>query len=213
MEEFRPPQKIVVKLFIAWIPILIPQFAVWTLLVALVPQVFGLKPPVVADFAGGVLATVVSSFYLYGKMKKGALSTVVRVSPAGIEMTDNLGFLNRVSWPDMVKVGRVTAMQSQGSVKGGGGKTFTASAMKDMGVIGWGVRRVPENLRLPETMRTALARMPYDPATGKHYISIPLSVIEADWVDGRIAQLIQHYRPDMSWDMHAEEFGSKSVKL
>jgi hypothetical protein len=209
VEEFRPPQKLVIKLFIAWIPILIPQFAVWTLLVALVPQFFGVKPPVVADFGGGVAATIASMSILYPKMKKGALSTVVRISPAGIEMTDDLGFLNRISWPDMVKVGRVTAMASQGTVKGGGGKTFTQTAIKDMGVIGWGVRRVPE--KIPATMRAQLAQLPYDPASGKHYISIPLSVIEADWVNGRMAQLVQHYRPDLSWDMHAEEFGTKKV--
>jgi hypothetical protein len=209
VEAFRPPKQVALRLYAGWIPILIPQFAVWTLLAALVPQFVGVHPPVAVDFAAGALSLVVSAIVLGKKFKKGAMSTVLLVSPVGIETVDNLGFLNRLAWPDMVKVGRVVAIAQGKTIKGGGDKTFAQKELKDMGVIGWGVRKVPA-IKLPEQMRQSLANLPYDPATAKHYISIPLSVIEKDWVDGRIAQLIQYYRPDLSWDMHDEMNAIKS---
>jgi hypothetical protein len=122
---------------------------------------------------------------------------------------DDLGFDNRIGWPDLTKVGRVVAIAQGREIKGGGQKTFARKELKDMGLIGWGVRRVPD-IKLPQEMRVSLSKLPYDPVSGKHYISIPLSVIEKDWVDGRIAQLIQHYRPDLSWDMHDEMSAVKS---
>jgi hypothetical protein len=209
VEAFRPPKQVAIRLYMGWIPILIPQFAVWTLLAALVPQFVGVHPPVAVDFGVGALSFVASAVFLWTKFKKGAMSTVLLVSPVGIETVDNLGFLNRLAWPDMVKVGRVVAIAQGKTIKGGGDKTFAQKELKDMGVIGWGVRKVPA-IKLPEQMRQSLAKLPYDPATAKHYISIPLSVIEKDWVDGRIAQLIQHYRPDLSWDMHDEMSAVKS---
>lgn len=209
VEAFRPPKQVAIRLYMGWIPILIPQFAVWTLLTALVPQFVGVHPPVPVDFGVGALSVVASAIFLWTKFKKGAMSTVLLVSPVGIETVDNLGFLNRLAWPDMVKVGRVVAIAQGKTIKGGGDKTFAQKELKDMGVIGWGVRKVPA-IKLPEQMRQSLAKLPYDPVTAKHYISIPLSVIEKDWVDGRIAQLIQQYRPDLSWDMHDEMNALKS---
>lgn len=209
VEAFRPPKQVAIRLYIGWIPILVPQFAVWTLLTALVPQFVGVHPPVVVDFGVGALSFVVSAVFLWTKFKKGALSTVLLVSPVGIETVDNLGFLNRIAWPDMAKVGQVIAIAEGKTIKGGGDKTFAQKQLKDMGVIGWGVRKVPA-IKLPEQMRVSLSKLPYDPVTAKHYISIPLSVIEKDWLDGRIAQLIQYYRPDLSWDMHDEMNAVKS---
>lgn len=209
VEAFRPPRQVALRLYAGWIPILVPQFAVWTLLTALVPQFAGVHPPIAVDFGVGALSAVASAVFLWGKFKKGAMSTVLLVSPAGIETSDDLGFVNRIAWPDMAKVGRVVAIAEGKTIKGGGDKTFTRKQLKDMGVIGWGVRVVPP-IKLPEQMRVSLSKLPYDPVTAKHYISIPLSVIEKDWVEGRIAQLIQHYRPDLSWDMHDEMTAVKS---
>lgn len=208
MEAFRPKATVSIRLLGRWAPVLFALFAVATLLAALLPQFAGVKPPVVADFAVGVLADVAAALTLWSKMKKGALSTVLLVSPVGIHTQDNLGFVNRIAWPDMAKVGRVTAIAGTTAIKAGNGKSYAANEVKDMAVIGWGVREVPSQFR--ERLRESMAALHWDADTGKHYISIPISVIEKDWVNGRIALLIRQYRPDLVWDVRAEE---ASVKL
>jgi hypothetical protein len=69
---------------------------------------------------------------LYSKARRGFLSTVLRMSPAGVEWWDGYGFHVRLRWDRIVLVGEVqTAMTKPGARVGvSGGVRLTVRALE-----------------------------------------------------------------------------------
>jgi hypothetical protein len=150
--------------------------------------------------AGGIVAAVVGTGalvgVLYGKFARMKQGTVVRFSEYGVELSDTMGFLIRLAWPDVTRIGEVDSRMGNPTAVGhGGGVHVGVGAMRSLGLIGWGQRVVPPNA--PAWMHQHLAVQPVNPRDGRPEVAIPLSGIDPDWVHGPMGQWVRTYRPDL----------------
>jgi hypothetical protein len=107
-----------------------------------------------------------------------------------------MGFRVTLNWQDMTHVGQVdTRMASPSAVGEQGGVQVAVGAMKNSGVIGWGMRALPQNA--PGWMRQNLAAQPKNPHDGRPLVAIPLGGIDPNWTQGAMGQWVRMYRPDL----------------
>jgi hypothetical protein len=150
----------------------------------------------VTGIAVAIGATAGLVAVLYGKFRRMRAGTVIRFSQYGVELSDQLGFRARLTWPDITRLGEVdTRMATPRSVGHGTGTRARVGSMKSLGLIGWGERITPR--RIPAWMRQSLATQPVNPADGRPEVSIPLGGIDPNWPNGPMGQWVHMYRPDL----------------
>jgi hypothetical protein len=155
---------------------------------------------VVAGLVGGVVAAVVGTgvlvAVLYGKFARMRQGTVVRFSEYGVELTDTMGFLIRLNWPDITRIGEVRSQMANPTTIGfRGSMRASAGSVRTHGIVGWGQRVIPPNA--PGWMRQNLAMAPVNPYDGRPEVAIPLSGIDPDWTRGAMGRWVHLYRPDL----------------
>ncbi len=155
---------------------------------------------ILTDGAWGLVIGVAGTSALLGvlvvKHRRMVAGTVVRFSPRGVEMADTYGFVLRLDWPDVQRVGVVESrMASPRTIGRPGGVRVRAGAMQSVGLVGWGEREVPA--RMPGWMRDHLARIPVDPDTGLQWLGIPLGAVDPLWERGPMGDWVRRHRPDL----------------
>lgn len=155
---------------------------------------------VFAGLIGGIIAAVIGTGalvgVLYAKFNRMKQGTVVRFSEYGVELSDTMGYLIRLNWPDITRIGEVRSQMANPTALGAeGGVRVGAGAVRTEGIIGWGYRVVPPNA--PAWMRQNLAMGPVNPYDGRPEVAIPLSGIDPNWVRSAMGQWIRMYRPDL----------------
>jgi hypothetical protein len=175
---------------------IVPMLVIfYTIMVALASLPFGGK--LLPGMAIGLVPTALLVLRVYLKGRRGFMSTVLRMSPAGVEWWDAYGFHVRLRWDRVVRVGEVhTAMTKPGARVGvSGGVKLSVRAWENSGLIGWGKQRVPD--KAPAWVKDMLARAPRDPATGAPEVAIPLSGLDDTWTMGPMGDWVRRYRPDL----------------
>lgn len=194
-QEFRVrnPWVMMLRANLRFVPLLVVFYAI---MIALGSLPFGGR-----TLPGMVIGLVPTAFLvlrLYFKARRGILSTVLRMSPAGVEWWDNYGFHVRLRWERIVRIGEVhTEMTKPGARVGmPGGTQLTVEAWRNSGLIGWGEQQqIPE--KAPKWIKGLLARAPRDPDTGAPQVAIPLGGIDDRWMEGPISDWVRRYRPDL----------------
>jgi hypothetical protein len=193
-QEFRvrDPWLMVVRANLRVLPLLVIFYAI---MVALGSLPFGGR--LLPGMAVGLVPTAILAFSVYNKARRGFLSTVLRMSPAGVEWWDGYGFHVRLPWDRIVSVGDVqTSMTKPGARVGvAGGARLTVRAWHNSGLIGWGEQQTPS--RAPKWVKDLLARAPRDPATGAPQVAIPLGGLDDRWTVGAMGDWVRRYRPDL----------------
>lgn len=193
-QEFRirDPWSTVARVNAKFVPLLVIFFFIMTALGSL-PFGGKLLPGMVV----GAVATVPLVLKIYLTARRGLLSTVVRMSPAGVEWWDGYGFHVRLPWQQVTRVDVVhTAMTKPGARVGvPGGVQLTVRPVRNSGLIGWGSQQIPD--RAPQWVKGVLANVPRDPRTGAAEVAIPLSGIDAAWMTGAMGDWVRRFRPDL----------------
>lgn len=135
-QEFRvrDPWAMMLRANLRFLPLLVILFFIMTALGSLP---FGGR--LLPGLAVGAVVTAVMVLRLYAKGRRGFLSTVLRMSPAGVEWWDGHGFHVRLRWDQITRVGEVhTAMTKPGARVGVSGDVqLTVRAWENTGLIGW----------------------------------------------------------------------------
>lgn len=193
-QEFRvrDPWLMMVRANLRILPLLVVFYAI---MVALGSLPFG--GHLLPGLAVGLVPTALLVLRVYLTARRGFLSTVLRMSPAGVELWDAHGFHVRLRWDRIVRVGDVqTAMTKPGARVGvAGGVRVTVPAWHNSGLIGWGEQQVPE--RAPKWVKDLLSRAPREPGTGALEVVIPLSGLDDTWTAGAMGTWVRRYRPDL----------------
>jgi hypothetical protein len=192
-EEFRVTEqtKVFLRAVLGTLPLTVVWFLCMLLLGTIVAGGNGW-----GGLAIGIGATIPILAMLYRKAQKGILSTVIRMSPVGVEMRDDLGFDLRLRWADITRVGEIVTY----TVKPGTSVDLAIGSVpalqwKNMGLIGWGQRQVPS--RLPGWAVEQLAQARRHPETRALEIGIPLGTIDPRWPEGGMGHWVSQYRPDL----------------
>ncbi len=174
------------------VPLLVIFYAI---MVALGSLPFGGR--LLPGMAIGLVPTAFLVLSVYRKARRGFLSTVLRMSPAGVEWWDGYGFHVRLRWDRIVRVGEVrTAMTKPGARVGvAGGARIGVRAWSNSGLIGWGEQRIPATA--PGWVRELLDRAPRDPRTNATEVAIPLAGLDDTWTVGPMGDWVRRYRPDL----------------
>ena len=193
-QEFRVvnPWSMVVRANLRILPLLLVFYAI---MVALGSLPFGGR--LLPGLAIGLVPTALLALRIYLTARRGFLSTVLRMSPEGVEWRDGYGFHVRLRWDRVVRVGDVqTPMTRPGARVGvAGGIRLTVQAWHNSGLIGWGEQQLPQ--RAPGWVRQLLARAPRDPVTGAPEVAIPLGALDERWTAGAMGDWVRRYRPDL----------------
>jgi hypothetical protein len=188
----RDPWSMVARANLRILPLLVIFYAI---MVALGSLPFGgrLLPGLVV----GLAPTALLVLRVYRRARRGFLSTVLRMSPAGVEWWDGYGFHVRLPWGRIVRVGDIqTAMTRPGARVGvAGGVRLTVRAWHNTGLVGWGEQRTPQ--RAPGWVKQLLAGAPRDPVTGAPEVAIPLGALDERWTAGAMGDWVRRYRPDL----------------
>jgi hypothetical protein len=169
-----------------------PLIVVFVLLVLL----GSLSGNVIIGLGLGVVGTAALGGILTRRLSSGVGTTVLRTSPAGIELLDGQGFGFLVRWRDVTEVGQVSAVLSgqplmpadlvERAAEGGDAGT---------GLIGQGSRVIPDPETLPRYLRRRLPPQRADaPLTP---VAVPLGAIDPGWKDGAIGDAVRRHRPDL----------------
>lgn len=190
-EEFRPAGRgrILARVLL---PYAIPILLLGAIGVALGSIVVG--PGVLAYLVGIAVAAVATGF-IWNKTRRGMLSTVIRMSPVGVELRDDLGFHTRIRWAHLAAVGTTYTRSNNPAAARIGRLRYAVEAQTDLGITGWGERQIPASV--PAWLRKQHAATPYDQRTGLWYVAIPLGGVDPHWVQGRMGGWVRHYRPDL----------------
>ncbi|MBB4933585.1 hypothetical protein F4561_004405 [Lipingzhangella halophila] len=196
-EQFQVRNKSVtfLRMFLPMSPMYL-LFAVVMTMLGSIP--FG-EDGLVPGIAVGVGSAGALAVFFYAKARRGALTTIVRMSPAGVELWDDKGTHIRLRWNAMTSVGPVnTAMvdprqKIQTGVNNGAG--MKVAQLRGTGAIGWGEHALPE--RSPVWMLERIAAVPRHPQTGAPQVAIPLGQVDPSWLDGRMGAWVQQHRPDL----------------
>lgn len=193
-QEFRvrDPWLMMVRANLRILPLLVIFYAI---MVALGSLPFGGR--LLPGLAIGLVPTALLVLRVYSKARRGFLSTVLRMSPAGVEWWDGYGFHVRLRWDRIVRIGEVkTAMTKPGARIGvSGGARLTVRAWHNSGLIGWGEQKIPK--KAPKWVKDLLARAPRDPHTGAPEVAIPLAGLDDTWTVGAMGDWVRRYRPDL----------------
>lgn len=178
------------------LPLLVVFYAI---MVALGSLPFG--GSLLPGLAVAVVPTGLLVWNMYRKARRGFLSTVVRMSPTGVEWRDGYGFHVRLRWEAVERVGEIrTAMTRPGARVGvAGGVRMTVRSWANSGLIGWGEQRTPQNA--PSWVKDLLSRAPRDPRSGASQVTIPLGGIDSSWTLGPMGGWVRRYRPDLLSDI------------
>jgi hypothetical protein len=192
-EEFRVTDrtKVFVRAALGHLPLTVLWFLCMLFLGTIVTGGNGWGGLVIAIVATGLIVGI-----LYRKAQQGILSTVIRMSPTGVEMRDDLGFDVKLRWPDITRVGEiVTYTAKPGTSVDIAFGSVPVLDWRNTGLIGWGQRRVPN--RLPRWVEEQLAQARRHPETGALEIGVPLGAIDPRWPEGGMARWVEQYRPDL----------------
>ncbi|PTM56826.1 hypothetical protein [Desmospora activa] len=194
-QEFRVrnPWVMMLRANLGFVPLLVVFYAI---MIALGSLPFGGR--LFPGMAMGLVPTAFLVYRLYLKSRHGFLSTVLRMSPAGVEWWDDYGFHVRLRWERIVRIGEVhTEMTKPGaSVGTPSGTQLTVQPWRNSGLIGWGEQQqIPENT--PKWVKDLLARAPRDPDTGAPEVAIPLAGLDDRWMEGPMGDWVRRYRPDL----------------
>lgn len=192
-EEFRVTDqtKVFVRAVLGYLPLTVVWFLCMLLLGTIVAGGNG-----VGGLAIAIVATAAVVGILLRKAQKGVLSTVIRLSPTGVEMRDDLGFDLKLRWPDITRVGEIVTYSAKpGTSVDVAFGSVPVVDRKNLGLIGWGQRRNPH--RLPRWAEEQLAQARRHPETGAPEIGIPLGAIDPRWPEGGMGRWVRRYRPDL----------------
>jgi hypothetical protein len=193
-QEFRVthPWSVVARANLRVLPLLLVFYAI---MVALGSLPFGGR--LLPGLAIGLVPTALFVLRIYRTARRGFLSTVLRMSPAGVEWWDGYGFHVRLCWGRIVRVGDAQTMVTRPGARVGvaGGVRLTVRAWHNTGLIGWGEQQIPE--RIPGWVKQLLARAPRDPVTGAAEVAIPLGALDERWMVGAMGDWVRRYRPDL----------------
>jgi hypothetical protein len=193
-QEFRvrDPWLMMARANLRIVPLLVIFYAI---MVALGSLPFGGR--LLPGLAVGLVPTVLLALRVYSKARRGFLSTVLRMSPAGVEWWDGYGFHVRLPWNRITRVGDVqTAVTKPGARVGvAGGVRLTVRAWHNSGLIGWGEQQTPA--RAPKWVQDLLAQAPREPNTGAPEVAIPLGGLDDRWTVGAMGDWVRRYRPDL----------------
>jgi hypothetical protein len=193
-QEFRvrDPWVMLLRANLRILPLLVVFYAI---MVALGSLPFGGR--LLPGLAVGLVPTALLVLRVYAKARRGFLSTVLRMSPAGVEWWDGYGFHVRLPWDRITRIGDVqTAVTKPGARVGvAGGARLTVPAWHNSGLIGWGEQHTPA--RAPGWVKDLLARAPRDPRTGAPEVAIPLGGLDDRWTVGGMGDWVRRYRPDL----------------
>lgn len=143
----------------------------------------------------GVIATIGLVVYVGVRFRKMVNNTVVRFSPAGVELIDATGIHVRLAWGNITKIGLVSTAVAEPKEIKAGDLEITVKPMRNLGLIGWGERYIPPTA--PDLVKQQAAKARINPQTGYIEVGIPLSVIDKTWTAGQIGQIVRTYRPDL----------------
>lgn len=143
----------------------------------------------------GAAAAVVTGVRL-ARRRLIARTTTARFSVQGVEMEDGYGGRVQLAWRHIERVGVVdTRVPSPRTVTRGDRIAVRTGARQCVGLVGLGYYEIPP--RAPHWLWNHLARMPVDPATGLHEISIPLGAVDPLWEGGPMGEWVRRHRPDL----------------
>jgi hypothetical protein len=192
-EEFRvtEPMKMFLRGSLAWVPMWVVFFAFTLFLGTILAAGNPIVGLVIAAAATGMMI-----WQLYRKAENGWLSTVVRMSPVGVELWDDAGFHLWLPWPGITRVGQVATPRAKpGTSVDLAIGSLRVAAWRNLGLIGWGDRRVPDNM--PPWMATVLDEAPRHPDSGAIEVAIPLGSINPAWPHTAMGGWVRRHRPDL----------------
>lgn len=174
------------------VPMLVVFYAI---MVALSSLPFGGRLP--PGLLLGLVPTGLLVLRVYLNARRGLLSTVLRMSPAGVEWWDSYGFHVRLRWDRITRVDEVQTSMTRPGARVGvpGGVRMSVRPWRNSGLVGWGEQEIPD--KAPGWVKDLLARAPRDPRTGAPEVAIPLSGLDATWTIGPIGDWVRRYRPDL----------------
>lgn len=149
----------------------------------------------VPGLAVGAVAVVVLVVVVWRRFRRMVDNTVIRFSPAGVELVDAMGIQVRLAWPNITRVGKVSTAVTEPVEVEAGDYTLKVAPMANLGLVGWGERFVPPTA--PAKIREQARHARVHPQTGHAEVGIPLGVVDKKWPAGQIGQIVRQYRPDL----------------
>jgi len=147
--------------------------------------------------AAGATLTAGLVALLYLKHRRMVNATLLRLSPTGLEMTDQTCLRLQIACTDITHIDDVlTRFTNPNAVPVPPGLVAVRpGTIRALGVIGWGRQDLPANL--PRWVRQQLSQAPTNPQTHMVRVAIPLGFLDPHWTAGPAQAYFRRYRPDL----------------